>query len=73
MINFSVRRNLVAISIPNFMVGLLDCNPPRVCKKKSSISSFFIPGFVTIRLRTCIRSDLSLVIFDSIGSGSPLT
>ena len=73
MIKSSVKRNFIAISIPNFIVDFVDCNPPNVCKKKSKISSFLIPGLVTIRLKTCILSDLSSVIFDSIGSGSPLT
>ena len=71
IIKNSLERKRNAISIANFIVAFLDCNPPNVCKKKSRISSFLIPGFVTITLRMCVLRDLSSVIFDSIGSGSP--
>jgi hypothetical protein len=57
--------------IAKLRVALVDCNPPNVCKKNLRSSSFFIPGCVTITLRICVLRDLSSVIFEIIGSGSP--
>ena len=53
---FLIIKNLLErkrndISIANFSVGFLVCSPPNVCKKNSKISSFLIPGCVTITLR----------------------
>ena len=57
--------------IAKLSVAFEDCNPPNVCKKNSRSSSFFIPGCITITLRICVLRDLSSVIFETIGSGSP--
>ena len=57
--------------IAKLRVAFVVCSPPNVCKKNSRSSSFFIPGCVTITLRMCVRRDLSSVIFETIGSGSP--
>ncbi len=37
IINNSLERKRNEISIANFIVGFLDCNPPNVCKKNSKI------------------------------------
>ena len=69
--NCWLERKRNEMLIAKLRVAFDVCNPHNVCKKNSRSTSFFIPGWVTITLRIWVLSDLSSVIFEIIGSGSP--